>query len=78
MDKQTTLHECVARYTRDILILFPQKAREWNEISFVELDKIEDFATECFKDVRAILSEMAAECIEIEKKFQKTIDNCNK
>lgn len=78
MDKQTNLHECVARHTRDVLRLFPPKAREYNALSPVELDKIEDFVTEYFKDVRAILSDMAAECIEIEKKIQKTIDNCNK
>lgn len=78
MNKQTNLHECVARHTRDILRLFPQKARKYNKLSPVELDKIEDFATEYFEDVRDILLEMAAECIEIGKKFQKVIDNCNK
>lgn len=78
MDKQTNMHECVARHTRDVLRLFPQKARKWNAISADEEDKIRDFAIEYFEDVRDILLEMAAECIEIEKKFQKTIDNCNK
>lgn len=78
MDKQTNLHECVARYTHDILRLFPQKARKYTAFSPVELDKIKDFAIEYFEDVRDILLEMAAECIEIKKKFQKTIDNCNK
>lgn len=71
MDKQTNLHECVARHTRDILRLFPQKARKYNALSPVELDKIEDFATEYFKDVRAILLKMAVECIEIEKTNSK-------
>lgn len=78
MDKQTNLHECVARHARDILRLFPQKARKYNAIFPVELDKIEDFAIEYFEDVRDILLEMAAECIAIGKKFQKNIDNCNK
>lgn len=78
MDKQTNLHECVARHTRDVLQLFPQKARKWNAISIDEPDKLSDFVIEYFEDVRDILLEMAAECIEIEKKFKKTIDNCNK
>ena len=71
MNKQTNLHEIVARHTRDVLQLFPQKAQKWNAISVDELDKVADFTIEYFKDVRAILSEMAEECIEIEKKFQK-------
>lgn len=71
MDKQTSLHKCVARHTKDVLRLFPQKARRYNAISVDELDKVEDFATEYFEDVRDILLEMAAECIEIERKFQK-------
>lgn len=79
MDKQKSLHECIARHTYDVLQLFPQKVRKYNAISPFELDKVEDLATEYFKDVRAILSAMAAECIEIEKKiFKKTIDNCKK
>ena len=78
MSKPANLHECIARYTRDVLQLFPQKARKWNAISVDELDKVEDFANEYFEDVRDILLEMAAERIEIERKFQNTIDNCNK
>ena len=78
MDKQTNLHECVARHTRDILRLFPQKARKYNALSPLELDKVKDFAIEYFENVRDILLEMAAECIEIGKKIQKSIDNCNK
>ena len=78
MDKQTNLHECVARHTRDVLKLFPQKVRIWDAIPVGEMGRIEDFAIEYFEDVRDILLEMAAECIEIEKKFQKAIDNCNK
>ena len=69
MDKQTNLHECVARHTRDILMLFPQKALKYNEISPVKLDKINDFVIEYYEDVSVILLEMAAECIEIGKKI---------
>ena len=64
MNKQTNLREIVARHTRDVLQLFPQKARKWNAISVDELYKVADFTIEYFKDVRE-------ECIEIEKKFQK-------
>lgn len=71
MNKQTNLHECVARHAREILNLFPQKVCTWYAISFDEIDRIEDFANEYFEDVRDILLEMAVECIEIEKKFQK-------
>ena len=28
MDKQTNLHECVARHTREVLQLFPQKGAD--------------------------------------------------
>ena len=78
MDKQTNLHECVARHTREVLQLFPQKVMVWDAIPVDEMDRIENFAIEYFEDVRDILLEMAVECIEIEKKFQKNIDNCNK
>ena len=78
MDKQTNLHECVARHTREVLQLFPQKVWIWNAIPVEEMDRTENFAIEYFKDVHDILLEMAVECIEIEKKFQKTVDNCNK
>lgn len=71
MDKQTNLHECVARHTREVLHLFPQKVQIWDAIPVYEMDRIENFAIEYFEDVRDILLEMAAECIEIEKKFQK-------
>lgn len=71
MNKQAILHECVARHARDILNLFPKKVLTWYAIPFDEIDRIQDFANEYFEDVSDILLEMAVECIEIEKKFQK-------